>query len=46
MKDDDWRIRRYYSGVFREISYEEFRRSLKEQELQIADKNRQICNLG
>ena len=33
MKDDDWRIRRYYSGVFREISYEEFRKSLKEQEL-------------
>lgn len=33
MKDDDWRIRRYYSGVFREISYEEFRKSLKEQDL-------------
>lgn len=33
MKDDDWRIRRYYSGIFREISYEEFRKSLKEQDL-------------
>ena len=24
MKDDDWRIRRYYSGVFKEIGYDEF----------------------
>lgn len=30
MKDDDWRIRRYYSGVFKEIGYDEFKKSLKE----------------
>ena len=29
MKDDDWRIRRYYSGVFKEIGYVEFKDSLK-----------------
>lgn len=31
MEDDDWRIRRYCAGVFKEIGYDEFRKSLKEQ---------------
>lgn len=30
MKDDDWRIRRYWAGVFKEIGFDEFRKSLKE----------------
>lgn len=29
MKNDDWRIRRYYQGEFKEIDYYEFRESLK-----------------
>lgn len=29
MKDDDWRIRRYFNGLFKEISYEEFKESIK-----------------
>lgn len=30
MKNDDWRIRRYCAGAFKEIGYDEFRKSLKE----------------
>lgn len=30
MKDDDWRIRKYFGGEFKEICFDDFRKSLKE----------------
>ncbi len=30
MKEDDWRIRRFCAGEFKEIGYDEFRKSLRE----------------
>ena len=32
MKDEEWRVRRYWNGIFKEISHEEFKKSLKVQQ--------------